>query len=144
MNIALIGYGKMGKMIEQIALDQGHKITAIVDPFAADSANGVKIAKSITDANFDSADAAIEFTQPDTVVTNLVALAERKIPVVTGTTGWFEHMEKVKKAFEKAGGALLWASNFSIGVNMFYRIVWYAAKLANTIPPEEIPPSTEL
>ena len=136
MNIALIGYGKMGKMIEQIALAQGHKITAIVDPFATDSANGIKIAKTIADADFNSVDAAnpvcaIEFTQPDTVVANLVELAERKIPVVTGTTGWHDKMDIVNKAVEKAGSALLWASNFSIGVNMFYRIVWYAAKLAN-------------
>jgi 4-hydroxy-tetrahydrodipicolinate reductase len=131
MNIALIGYGKMGKMIEQIALSSGHTISAIVDPFAASTAGGIQIAKTITDANFDSVDAAIEFTQPDTAVANIIALAERKIPTVTGTTGWLERMDEVNKAVEKTNSSLLWASNFSIGVNMFYRIIWYAAQLAN-------------
>jgi len=131
MNIALIGYGKMGKMIEQVALSQKHVITAIVDPVAADNSNGIKIAKSIEDANFDGVDCAIEFTQPDMAVKNLIALALRKVPVVTGTTGWFDKLDEVKKEVEKSNSALFWASNFSIGVNMFYRIAWYAASLVN-------------
>jgi len=131
MNIALIGYGKMGKMIEQIAVSQGHKISAIVDPFAADAQAGIKISKSIAEADFNSVDAAIEFTQPDTAVTNILALAERKIPIVVGTTAWQSRLDEVTKSVEKADASLLWASNFSIGVNMFYRIAWYAAQLAN-------------
>jgi len=131
MNIALIGYGKMGKMIEQIAIAQGHKISAVVDPFAADAQSGIKISKSIAEAEFASVDAAIEFTQPDTAVTNILALAERKIPVVVGTTAWQARLDEVSKAVEKADTSLIWASNFSIGVNMFYRIAWYAAQLAN-------------
>jgi len=131
MNIALIGYGKMGKMIEQIAVSQGHTIAAIVDPFALDSPSGLKISKSIADADFSSVNAAIEFTQPDTAVANLLALAQKKIPTVTGTTNWFDKIDEVKKAVEKSNSALLWATNFSIGVNMFYRIAWYAAQLAN-------------
>ena len=128
MNIALIGYGKMGKMIEQIALSQGHAVAAIVDPFVA---NGIQIAKTIAQADFSSVDAAIEFTQPDTAIANILALAERKIPAVIGTTGWHDRMDEVVRAVEKSGSSLLWASNFSIGVNMFYRIAWYAAELAN-------------
>ena len=139
MNIALIGYGKMGKMVEQAAIAQGHSITVIVDPFAANGANGAspaklpaaQIAKTIADADFTSVDAAIEFTQPDTAVANILALAERKIPAVIGTTGWHDRIGEVTKAVEKAGSSLLWASNFSIGVNMFYRIAWHAAELAN-------------
>ena len=131
MNIALIGYGKMGKMIEQIALSQGHAVTAIVDPFATGGANSIQIAKSIEDADFASVDAAIEFTQPDTAVANLIALAQRKIPTVTGTTNWFDKIDEVTKSVEKSNSALLWATNFSIGVNMFYRIAWYAAQLSN-------------
>jgi len=131
MNIALIGYGKMGKMIEQIARAGGHNVTVIVDPFAKDAPSGIKINKSIAEADFSSVDAAIEFSQPDTAVANIIALAERKIPTVVGTTAWQGQMAAVTKAVENAGTSLLWASNFSIGVNMFNRIAWYAAELAN-------------
>jgi len=131
MNIALIGYGKMGRMIEQIAISQGHIVAAVVDPFAPNTVNGQKTAKTIADADFSSIDAAIEFTQPDTAFANILALAERKIPAVIGTTGWYDQMDKVKTMIEKSGSSLLWASNFSIGVNMFYRIAWYAAELMN-------------
>jgi 4-hydroxy-tetrahydrodipicolinate reductase len=131
MNIALIGYGRMGKMIEQITRAQGHTISVIVDPFADNVQTGVKISKSIAEADFTSVDAAIEFTQPDTAVTNILALAERKIPTVVGTTAWQNRLDEASKAVEKAGTSLIWSSNFSIGVNMFYRIAWYAAELAN-------------
>ena len=131
MNIALIGYGKMGKMIEQTARDQGHAVTSIVDPLAVDTPSGIKIVKTISEADFTSVDAAIEFTQPDKAAENILALVERKIPVVTGTTGWHDRLDEITKAVEKADSSLLWASNFSIGVNMFYRIAWYAAELAN-------------
>jgi 4-hydroxy-tetrahydrodipicolinate reductase len=92
------------------------------------------VSKTINEANFDSVDVAIEFTQPDCAVANIITLAQKKIPTVTGTTGWHADMEKVRNAVEKAGSALLWASNFSIGVNMFYRIAWYAAELVNNFP----------
>jgi 4-hydroxy-tetrahydrodipicolinate reductase len=138
MNIALIGYGKMGKMIEQIALAQGNKISAVVDPFAKDASDGIKISKSIAEADFSSVDAAIEFTQPDTAVKNILALAERKIPTVVGTTAWLNSLDDVTKAIEKADASLIWASNFSIGVNMFYRIAWYAAELADNFPEYDV------
>jgi len=131
MNIALIGYGKMGKMIEQIAQAQGHTISVIVDPFAADTQGETKISKTIAEADFGSADAAIEFTQPDTAVSNIIALAERKIPTVVGTTAWHSRMDDVISAVNSAGSSMIWASNFSIGVNMFYQIAWHAARLAN-------------
>jgi len=131
MNIALIGYGKMGKMIEQIACTAGHNITVIVDPFAKDSANGVKINKSISEADFTLVDAAIEFTQPDTAVENIIALAEKKIPTVVGTTAWHGRMDEVVSAVNTANNSLIWASNYSIGVNMFYQIAWHAARLVN-------------
>jgi len=137
MKIAIIGYGKMGKMIEQIARDQGHAIAAIVDPFAA-APSGIPVSKTIADANLDSADAAIEFTQPATAAANIIALAERKIPTVTGTTSWHERMDEVTRAVHAANSSLLWASNFSIGVNLFYRIAWYAAELANNFPEYDI------
>jgi 4-hydroxy-tetrahydrodipicolinate reductase len=131
MKIALIGYGKMGKMIEQIAQDLGHTIAAIVDPVAKDTPTGVPVSKSISEANLDSVDAAIEFSIPLTACANITALAQRKIPTVAGTTGWLDKMDEVRKSVESANSALLWSSNFSIGVNLFYRIAWYAAELFN-------------
>ncbi|MDR3020607.1 MAG: 4-hydroxy-tetrahydrodipicolinate reductase, partial [Treponema sp.] len=127
MKIAIIGYGKMGKMVEQIALSAGHEITAIVDPVVS----GTSIYKSIAEAKLDGTDAAIEFSQPSAAAVNLIALAQEKIPTVTGTTAWHENMEQVKEAVEKSGSSLLWANNFSIGVNLFYRIAWKAAELFN-------------
>jgi len=131
MNIAIIGYGKMGKMIEQLAVTQGHKINVLVDPALFAETNGIKSFRTVSDADFTSVDAAIEFTQPDKAAENIIALAEKKIPVITGTTGWHDRMSEVSRAIEEAGSSLLWSSNFSIGVNMFYRIAWYAAELVN-------------
>jgi len=137
MNIAIIGYGKMGKMIEQAASARGHAIAAIVDPMGTGTSflTGVKISKSIAEAeNIDAANAAIEFTQPDKSVANAIELAKRKIPTVVGTTGWHDRMEEVKLAVQEGQNSLIWASNFSIGVNLFYRIAWYAADLINKFP----------
>jgi 4-hydroxy-tetrahydrodipicolinate reductase len=138
MNIALIGYGKMGKMIEQIARAQGHTIAAIFDPFAVNLPSGFYAKKTIAEANLDSIDAAIEFSLPTTAAANIIALAEKKIPTVTGTTGWHDQMDGVSKAVKDAGSSLLWATNFSIGVNLFYRIAWHAAELANNFPEYDI------
>jgi 4-hydroxy-tetrahydrodipicolinate reductase len=121
----------MGKMIEQVSRAHGHTIAAIIDPFAANTPSGIYAKKTIAGANLDSVDAAVEFTLPTTAADNIIALAQKKIPVVTGTTGWFERLDEVKQAVENAESSLLWASNFSIGVNLFYRIAWYAAELAN-------------
>lgn len=134
MNIAIIGYGKMGQMIEQIARRDGHTIVAIVDP-AAPAPVGVRISKTIAEAGtIETADAAIEFTQPGSAAANIEALAERKIPTVTGTTGWYGQMDEVTQAVAAAGSALIWSSNFSMGVNLFYRIAWYASRLMNAFP----------
>jgi 4-hydroxy-tetrahydrodipicolinate reductase len=141
MNIAIIGYGKMGRMIEQIACKQGHTIAAVVDPRASGASflMGVRISKSIGEAeNIDIADAAIEFTQPGTAAANIKALAEKKIPTVSGTTGWHTHIDEARQAVEAAGSALIWSSNFSMGVNLFYRIAWYAARLADAFPEFDI------
>jgi 4-hydroxy-tetrahydrodipicolinate reductase len=141
MNIAIIGYGKMGKMIEQTARQEGHRIAAVVDPLLTESAvlMGIPMYKNIEEAKeLKSADAAIEFTRPDTAVANIKALAQRKIPVVVGTTGWYDKMDEVKEAVDAAKTSLIWASNFSMGVNLFYRIAWYASKLADSFPEFDI------
>jgi 4-hydroxy-tetrahydrodipicolinate reductase len=140
MKIAIIGYGKMGKMVEQIALSRGHEIAVIVDPVLAGktSESDMQICTSIQEGNFDSTDVAIEFSRPDTAAANIIALAQKRIPTVTGTTNWQDKFDDVKKAVETAGSALLWASNFSIGVNLFYRISWYAAELINNFSEYDI------
>jgi len=131
MNIALIGYGKMGKMIEQIALSKGHKISLVVDPFTNALPPGIQTTKTVADADFSLTDAAIEFTQPDTAAANITALARKKIPAVVGTTGWLNRLDEIKKTIEAENTSMLWASNFSIGVNLFYRVAWHASELLN-------------
>lgn len=142
MKIAIIGYGKMGKMVEQAAIAQGHTITAIVDPLVKEAklpAAGAKLYCKITDAgNLDGAEAAIEFTQPGIALANIRALAEKKIPSVIGTTGWHDKLGEARQAVESAGASLIWASNFSLGVNIFYRIAWYAAQLADSFPEYDV------
>jgi 4-hydroxy-tetrahydrodipicolinate reductase len=137
MNIAIIGYGQMGKMIERTARENGHRIALIVDPLIPETAElmGLSIYKTIEEAeNLCEVQAAIEFTTPDTAAANIKALAARKIPVVAGTTGWHDKMAEVKAAVEAAGSSLIWSSNFSMGVNIFYRIAWYASKLVDFFP----------
>jgi 4-hydroxy-tetrahydrodipicolinate reductase len=138
MKLALIGYGKMGKMIEQIACSEGHTVTVIIDTFSAEASNGIPISKTIEQASFDSVDAAIEFSVPEAAPDNIKALAQRKIPVVAGTTGWYAHIGEVKSEIEKAGSSLLYAPNFAIGVNLFYRIAWYACQLFNNFSEYDI------
>jgi 4-hydroxy-tetrahydrodipicolinate reductase len=127
----LVGYGKMGQMIERCALAQGHRISIIVDPYVTESSDGQIVDKTISKANLDFTDVAIEFSQPSAAAKNLIALAKRKIPVITGTTGWYDELDKVKAAVDEEESSLLWASNFSIGVNLFFRVAWYASGLVN-------------
>ncbi|MDR2109760.1 MAG: 4-hydroxy-tetrahydrodipicolinate reductase [Spirochaetaceae bacterium] len=140
MNIALIGYGKMGKMIEAKARERGHCITVVVDPFAAEerTLSGAPVYRGIPEADFSGVEAAVEFTRPDTAPDNIKALAGRHIPVTAGTTGWLDRLEEVRKTVEDAGSSLLWASNFSLGVHLFYRIAAYAAKIADPFPEYDV------
>ena len=113
MKIALIGYGKMGKSIEEIALSKGHEIVLKID--ASNTSD-------FTKENIQKADVAIEFTGPDTAFENISKCIQWAVPVVCGSTGWLEHFEKAKKLCEENKGCLLYASNFSIGVNLFFEI----------------------
>jgi 4-hydroxy-tetrahydrodipicolinate reductase len=121
MNIGLIGYGKMGRMIEAASLARGHKIVTILDPI------------SRPDESYEpaKADVLIEFTTPGTAAENIKAAATAGKAVLSGSTGWYEKLPEVSAAVEKAGTSLLWSSNFSLGVNLFYRIAAYAAQLAD-------------
>ncbi|MDR2536594.1 MAG: 4-hydroxy-tetrahydrodipicolinate reductase [Treponema sp.] len=138
MNIAIIGYGKMGKLLEVRALERGHQVVGIVEPYTLDktSLSGSVICKTI--AELKEPDLGIEFTRPDTAVPNIKDLINRKIPVLVGTTGWYDQLDQVKQAVENAGASLLWASNFSLGVHLFYRIAGFAAKLADPFPEYDV------
>ena len=113
MNIALIGYGKMGKAIEEIALQRGHSIVLKIDENNLDDFNKDKIAK---------ADVAIEFTGPHSAFDNIKKGIELGIPVISGSTGWIENMPAVTRLVDEKKGAFLYASNFSVGVNIFFEV----------------------
>ncbi len=123
MRIVLIGYGKMGKTIERIAIARGHEIVLKID-----LDNGFEL----TPENLSKADVAIEFTGPASAAANLFKCADAGIRVVCGSTGWLEQYPEVKKAFEKSGAAFIYASNFSIGVNIFFEL---NKKLASLMAP---------
>ena len=119
----MIGYGKMGKMIEQIALDRGHEIVSIID---------INNQEDFDAPAFASADVAIEFTAPQAAYGNYLKAWEKGVKVVSGSTGWMkEHGEEVRKACQEGGKTLFWASNFSIGVAIFSAVNRYLAKIMN-------------
>lgn len=120
MRIAIIGYGKMGKTIEALALKKGYEIVLkTTGKFPADESS-LKESK---------ADVAIEFTQPDKAVKNLLMCAKAQIPVVTGTTGWYDHLSEVENEFKSHSGKLIYSSNFSIGVNIFFKLNEYLSRI---------------
>jgi 4-hydroxy-tetrahydrodipicolinate reductase len=121
VNIGLIGYGRMGRMIESSALERGHRIVTVLDPRCRPGESYEP----------ELADVVIEFTGPGTAADNIKAAAAAGKAVVSGSTGWYDALPEVSAAVETAGTALLWSSNFSLGVNLFYRIAAYAAKLAD-------------
>jgi 4-hydroxy-tetrahydrodipicolinate reductase len=114
--LAIVGYGKMGRLIEQLAPEYGFAIQARID---------------INDdpAQAAGADAAVEFSVPDAVAGNVETLARMGVPVVVGTTGWLAQMDRVRAAVEQNGTGLVWSPNFSIGVNVFFRLAREAARL---------------
>ena len=129
MKIALIGYGKMGKTIEQIALGRGHQIVSVVD---------INNPEEIHSDNFKSADVAIEFTTPATAFNNYMQCFAAGVPVVSGTTGWLDKIGQVKEICEKEGKTFFYASNFSIGVNIFFALNKYLAKIMNNFTAYDI------
>ena len=130
MKIALIGYGKMGRMVEEIARERGHEIVSIID---LDNQN------DFGSEAFGSADVAIEFTSPTAAYGNYVRAWERGVKVVSGSTGWMaEHGEDVRKACKEGGRTLFWASNFSVGVAIFGAVNRYLAKLMNGFPQYDV------
>lgn len=126
MKIALIGYGKMGRMIEQIALERGHEIVSIID---------VDNIEDFDSPAFATADVAIEFTNPTAAFANYQRAFAHNVKVVSGSTGWMqEHKAEVERMCTEGGQTLFWASNFSIGVAIFSAVNRYLAKIMNGFP----------
>jgi 4-hydroxy-tetrahydrodipicolinate reductase len=133
MRIALIGYGKMGRMIEGIALEKGHQISARIDPFAKEASHDRVSAKSL-----EGADLAIEFSTPQTVMNNIQDALEIGAPLVVGTTGWLARLEEVRALVDARKGRLVYGANYSIGVNLFYKVVAEAARLMDGFPQYDV------
>lgn len=123
MNIALLGYGRMGKAIEEIALQKGYKIVLRI---------AHENLTDLTNENIQQADVAIEFSNPQSAVNNILFCLNENIPVVSGTTGWLQHLSEVEKKCKEVNGAFLYASNFSIGVNLFFELNKKLAALMKT------------
>lgn len=130
MKIALIGYGKMGKMIEQIALSRGHEIVSIID---------IDNQEEFESAAFKSADVAIEFTAPTVAYQNYMKAFAAGVKVVSGSTGWLdEHLDEMKQLCTTGGKTLFWSSNFSLGVAIFSAVNKYLAGIMNKFPEYEV------
>jgi 4-hydroxy-tetrahydrodipicolinate reductase len=123
MKIAIVGYGKMGRMIERIADSRGHDVIARFD--WDNNRNG----EGLTAENLKGVDAAIEFSTPDTAVENLRRLVKLRIPAVAGATGWYARLDEIKKLAADHNSPLVYSSNFSIGMNLFFRIAREASAL---------------
>jgi 4-hydroxy-tetrahydrodipicolinate reductase len=121
--LAIVGYGKMGRLIEQFAPEYGFNVKLKLDEFNNTNFEG------LTAGNFRGVDVAIDFSIPAAVPRNVEGIAALGVNMVVGTTGWLEHLDKVKAAVDRHGVALVWSPNYSIGVNAFFRIVAEASRL---------------
>jgi 4-hydroxy-tetrahydrodipicolinate reductase len=126
--LAIVGYGKMGKLVEQLAPEYGFAVALKLDEFNNTAFEG------ITRENFRGIDVAIDFSIPSAVPRNVEGIAALGVNMVIGTTGWLEHLEAVKAAVERHGIGLVWSPNYSVGVNAFFKLVSQAARLLATEP----------
>ncbi|NCD71587.1 4-hydroxy-tetrahydrodipicolinate reductase [Mucilaginibacter agri] len=131
MKIALSGYGKMGKIIEKIALDRKHEIVLIIDHENLHDMTAENLQKV-------EADVVIEFSTPHSVLDNIQVCFEAGVPVIVGTTGWYEHLGELKSICEDTDNAMLYGSNFSVGVNIFFHVNRVLAKIMNNYPYYEV------
>jgi 4-hydroxy-tetrahydrodipicolinate reductase len=127
MKIALIGYGKMGKMIESIALDRNHEIVLVIDQ---------NNTQDLTIENIKKADVAIEFSTPSSVLDNINIAIDAQVPIVVGTTGWYGHLQEIKNNCDENNATVMYGSNFSVGVNIFFQINQQVAKMMNNFSAE--------
>jgi 4-hydroxy-tetrahydrodipicolinate reductase len=128
INLALLGYGKMGRTISQIAPQRGFQVRLVMDIDANPHAQGISREK------FQGVDVCVDFTTPDAAVENVRRVAEVGCNLVVGTTGWTERLEEVRAIVEKSGIGMVYAANFSIGVNLFYRAAQAAAEIFARFP----------
>jgi 4-hydroxy-tetrahydrodipicolinate reductase len=129
MKIALLGYGKMGQIIERFALERGHEIVLKIDKNNLTELNA---------SNLSKADVAIDFSSPDAALSNIYACFDANLPVVVGTTGWYGQLQQVKDDCLSRNNTLLYGSNFSIGVNLFFHINKVLASLMNDFPAYDV------
>jgi 4-hydroxy-tetrahydrodipicolinate reductase len=129
MKIALLGYGKMGRAIEEIAINKGHEIVCRV---------GIENLEDKTTDNIKKADVVIEFTGPESAYDNIRFCIDAGVPVVSGSTGWLDKFEKIKEYCDKKNGGFLYASNFSVGVNIFFALNKKLAELMSGHPEYEV------
>ena len=129
MNVALIGYGKMGKEIEKVLSERGHRVVLIVDRDNASELDAEHLGR---------ADVAIEFSTPQTAFTNIMTCLECGTPVVCGTTAWLDRYDEVKRFCEERKGTFFYASNYSIGVNLTFRLNEILARMMDRFPEYDV------
>jgi len=129
MNLAIIGYGKMGKEIEKMALERNHKVGVIID---------IENLGDFTADNLQSADVALDFSQPASAFSNIVKCFDARLPVVSGTTGWLDRFDEVLSICKEKEGTFFYASNFSPGMNIFFHLNKYLAGIMNSFKDYEI------
>ncbi|MEQ6122554.1 4-hydroxy-tetrahydrodipicolinate reductase [Reichenbachiella sp. MALMAid0571] len=120
MRIALVGYGKMGQLIEKLAIERGNTISKVID---------LNNSSEITEITPDTTDVVIEFTSPESAFNNIMSVLKQKVPVVSGSTGWLDKMPEVEKYCKENSGTFFYASNYSLGVNIFFKVNKYLAEL---------------
>jgi 4-hydroxy-tetrahydrodipicolinate reductase len=143
VNFILSGYGKMGRLIEKRASERGHGVIAVIDPVIEKTERGAPVFRSLDglekqDGETEGSVIGIDFTTPDAAERNIRAFAERRIPLVIGTTGWYGKLDEISAFVESRGSSMLWASNFSLGVNLFYHIAAYCARLIDSCPEYDV------
>lgn len=131
MKITLIGHGAMGRLIESLALEKGHKIVTVIDD------SGTVLAASELADRLNGANVVIDFTVADAVRRNVEACVRAGVPIVVGTTGWNDKKAEIERLVNDGGGAMVYGANFSIGVNLFYRVADFAAELFAKFPEYE-------
>jgi 4-hydroxy-tetrahydrodipicolinate reductase len=126
MRIAIIGYGRMGRLIHEVCRREGIEVASIIDPGAPGATH-----PAIDDESMQDIDVCIDFSSPDQALGNLEKIARFRKNVVMGTTGWYDRMEQAKEIAQKAGIGVIWSGNFSLGMNIYFRMLRAAARLFN-------------
>ncbi|MFP4400810.1 MAG: 4-hydroxy-tetrahydrodipicolinate reductase [Candidatus Woesearchaeota archaeon] len=126
MNVAIIGYGRMGHMIESLTTQKGINVISTIDKFSKEA----KFTE-INEESMKDVDVAIDFTYPDSAIENMKQISSLGVNLVMGTTGWYDHMDEAKEIIQKAATGMIWSGNFSLGVNLFFKIIENTSKIMN-------------